>query len=136
MPHPPAAPVQSDRLSFKENLGFGLGDMASNFFFQTFGIFLLYYYTDVFGIEPAAAGTMFFLTRLVDAFTDPAMGAMADRTKRRESRISDTFTSIAAPLRKKASGSAGKAAFGSGSGSGRRGSGSGSGRRGEGWDGA
>ncbi|MGY8717895.1 MAG: MFS transporter [Verrucomicrobiia bacterium] len=83
MPHSPATSVQSDRLSFKENLGFGLGDMASNFFFQTFGIFLLYYYTDVFGIEPAAAGTMFFLTRLIDAFTDPAMGALADRTKTR-----------------------------------------------------
>ncbi len=72
-----------DRLSFVENLGFGLGDMASNFFFQTFGIFLLYYYTDVFGIEPAAAATMFAATRLVDALTDPAMGALADRTSTR-----------------------------------------------------
>ncbi len=83
MPQTPSASAKGDRLSFKENLGFGLGDMASNFFFQTFGIFLLYYYTDVFGIEPAAAGTMFFLTRLIDAFTDPAMGAIADRTKTR-----------------------------------------------------
>ena len=81
---PDATPSTSrDRLSFKENLGFGLGDMASNFFFQTFGIFLFYYYTDVFGISAAAAGTMFFATRLIDAFTDPAMGALADRTTTR-----------------------------------------------------
>src|SRR4030042_4638414 len=71
------------RLSFVENCGFGLGDTASNFFFQTFNIFLLYYYTDVFGIDAAIAGTMFFLTRLWDAVNDPIMGIIADRTKTR-----------------------------------------------------
>ena len=83
MPQDVTPSSDRDRLSFKENLGFGLGDMASNFFFQTFGIFLFYYYTDVFGISAAAAGTMFFATRLIDAFTDPAMGALADRTNTR-----------------------------------------------------
>ncbi|NLT65801.1 MAG: MFS transporter [Acidobacteria bacterium] len=71
------------RLSFVENVGFGLGDTASNFFFQTFNIFLLYYYTDVFGIDAAVAGTMFLLTRLWDAVNDPIMGLIADRTKTR-----------------------------------------------------
>jgi GPH family glycoside/pentoside/hexuronide:cation symporter len=66
-----------------ENLGFGLGDTASNFFFQTFNIFLLYYYTDVFGIDAAVAGTMFLLTRLWDAVNDPIMGILADRTHTR-----------------------------------------------------
>ncbi|MEJ2108945.1 MAG: glycoside-pentoside-hexuronide (GPH):cation symporter [Acidobacteriota bacterium] len=72
-----------ERLSFLENFGFGLGDTASNFFFQTFNIFLLYYYTDVFGIDAAAAGTMFFVTRLWDAVNDPIMGIISDRTKTR-----------------------------------------------------
>ncbi len=71
------------RLSFLENFGFGLGDTASNFFFQTFNIFLLYYYTDVFGIEAGVAGTMFLITRLWDAVNDPIMGIIADRTKTR-----------------------------------------------------
>ncbi|MBN2319397.1 MAG: MFS transporter [Acidobacteria bacterium] len=71
------------RLSFKENFGFGLGDTASNFFFQTFNIFLLYYYTDVFGIDAAVAGTMFLVTRFWDAINDPIMGLIADRTKTR-----------------------------------------------------
>jgi GPH family glycoside/pentoside/hexuronide:cation symporter len=69
------------RLSFLENFGFALGDTASNFFFQTFNIFLLYYYTDVFGIDAAIAGTMFLVTRLWDAINDPMMGIIADRTK-------------------------------------------------------
>jgi GPH family glycoside/pentoside/hexuronide:cation symporter len=71
------------RLSFKEKLGYGLGDVASNFFFQVFNIFLLYYYTDIFGLLPAAVGTMFIATKVVDAVSDPLMGLIADRTKSR-----------------------------------------------------
>lgn len=70
-------------LSFKEKLGYGLGDSASNFFFQVFNVFLLYYYTDVFGLAPAAVGTMFLVTKIVDAVSDPVMGIIADRTKSR-----------------------------------------------------
>ncbi|EDY82142.1 sugar (Glycoside-Pentoside-Hexuronide) transporter subfamily [Verrucomicrobiia bacterium DG1235] len=83
MPLDSAPQKKKEKLSFTENFGFGLGDMASNFFFQTFNIFLLYYYTDVFGIGAAAAGTMFIVTRALDAFTDPAMGIIADRTNTR-----------------------------------------------------
>ena len=70
-------------LSLREKVGYGLGDMASNFYNGFFGIFLLYYYTDVWGISPAAAGTMFLVTKLLDAVTDPAMGLIADRTQTR-----------------------------------------------------
>jgi GPH family glycoside/pentoside/hexuronide:cation symporter len=45
--------------------------------------FLAAFYTDVFGISPEAAGTLLFVTRIVDAFTDPVMGAVADRTRSR-----------------------------------------------------
>ncbi len=74
---------QSAPLSFKEKLGYGLGDSASNFFFQVFNIFLLYYYTDVFGLTAAAAGTMFIVTKIIDAISDPIMGLIADRTNSR-----------------------------------------------------
>ncbi len=70
-------------LKFSEKLGYGLGDTASNFFFQVFNIFLLYYYTDIFGLSPAAVGTMFIVTKIVDAVSDPAMGLIADRTNTR-----------------------------------------------------
>jgi GPH family glycoside/pentoside/hexuronide:cation symporter len=70
-------------LRFREKLGYGLGDTASNFYFQVFNIFLLYYYTDVFGISAAAVGTMFLVTKIVDAASDPLMGLIADRTDTR-----------------------------------------------------
>ena len=70
-------------LRFREKLGYGLGDTASNFFFATFNVFLLYYYTDIFGLTAAAVGTMFLLTKILDAVSDPIMGLIADRTNSR-----------------------------------------------------
>ena len=70
-------------LTLAEKTGYGLGDAASNFFFQTFGIFLLFYYVDIFGLDPAAVATMFLVTRLWDTFNDPIMGLIADRTRSR-----------------------------------------------------
>jgi len=72
-----------EQLRFREKLGYGLGDTASNFFFATFNIFLLYYYTDIFGLSAAAVGTMFLVTKILDAVSDPVMGLIADRTNSR-----------------------------------------------------
>lgn len=77
------AAAAAEPLRFKEKLGYGLGDTASNFFFQVFNIFLLYYYTDIFGLPAAAVGTMFLVTKIVDAASDPLMGLIADRTNSR-----------------------------------------------------
>lgn len=84
-------------LRFKEKLGYGLGDTASNFFFQTFNIFLLYYYTDVFGLSAAAVGTMFFVTKLWDALNDPLMGIIADRTQTRFGKFRPYLLWVAVP---------------------------------------
>ena len=69
-----------DKLSFKEKFGYGLGDTASNLYFQMFINFLLFFYTDVFGIPAAVAGTLFMVSRFWDAVNDPIMGIIADRT--------------------------------------------------------
>ncbi|WP_434931683.1 glycoside-pentoside-hexuronide (GPH):cation symporter [Shewanella sp. HL-SH5] len=67
-------------ISIKEKIAYGLGDTASNIVFQTVMLFLTFFYTDIFGISPAFVGTMFLAVRLIDAITDPLMGALADRT--------------------------------------------------------
>ena len=71
------------KLGWGERLGFGVGDLGFNFYWTTIASFLAAFYTDVFGISAAAAGTMLFVTRILDAFTDPVMGAIADRTRTR-----------------------------------------------------
>lgn len=79
-----SSPQKHDEpLGFVEKLGYGVGDTASNFFFHTFNILLLGYYTDVFGLAAGAVGTMFLVTKIFDALTDPAMGIIADRTNSR-----------------------------------------------------
>lgn len=67
----------------KEKLGYAMGDVASNFYWRVFDVFLFIFYTDIVGLSPAAVGTMMLVTRMIDAFTDPMMGALADRTKTR-----------------------------------------------------
>ncbi|MGJ8681733.1 MFS transporter [Paraglaciecola sp.] len=68
-------------LSLGEKTGYAVGDTASNLYWGVFSGFLIYFYTDVFGLPAAAVGTMMLVTRITDAFTDPMMGALADRTK-------------------------------------------------------
>jgi len=76
-------PANHSHLSVREKIAYGLGDTASNFYFQFFNLFLLFYYTDVFGLEAAAVGTMFLVIRIFDAVMDPLTGMIADRTNSR-----------------------------------------------------
>ncbi len=71
------------KLSWNEKIGYACGDMACNFYWRFFDLFLLYFYTDIFGIPAAVAGTLLVVTRTIDAFSDPAIGAWADRTRTR-----------------------------------------------------
>ena len=73
----------TQKLSVVEKIGYSLGDGAANFIFQTVLMFLTIYYTDVLGIAPATVGVIMLATRLWDAFNDPMMGAIADRTNTR-----------------------------------------------------
>jgi GPH family glycoside/pentoside/hexuronide:cation symporter len=74
---------KGDRLKIHEYIGYALGDTASNFFFQMFGIFLIYYYTDVSRIDAGKVALMMLIVRLFDAVNDPIMGLIADRTNTR-----------------------------------------------------
>ena len=75
--------TESPKLSFVEKIGYGVGDTASNFYWQTFINFLPYFYTDVFGLPAAATGTMFLALRIPDTCIDPVVGVIADRTRTR-----------------------------------------------------
>lgn len=87
----------SKKVSLKERIGYGLGDTASNLFFQTFIIFLPIFYTDVFGISAAAISTMFLVTRIWDAVNDPIMGMIADRTNSKWGKFRPYLLWLAVP---------------------------------------
>jgi GPH family glycoside/pentoside/hexuronide:cation symporter len=75
--------MATENVLLKEKVGYGFGDMASSMFWKIFGMYSLFFYTDVFGITAAAAGTMFLVARLWDSFFDLGVGIIADRTKTR-----------------------------------------------------
>ena len=70
-------------LSWKEKLGYGAGDAGFNFYWALISGYLAAFYTDTLGLSAAVAATVIFWAKLVDAFTDPIMGAIADRTRTR-----------------------------------------------------
>lgn len=77
------AEERTAKISLGEKIGYGLGDAGFNFYWIIIGSYLLYFYTDIFGLAPAVAGVMFLVTKIIDACTDPLMGAIADRTQTR-----------------------------------------------------
>lgn len=72
--------MAESKLSLKEKLGYGFGDAASSMFWKLFSMYLMFFYTDIFGISAAVVGTMFLITRIWDASFDPFVGILADRT--------------------------------------------------------
>lgn len=85
-------------VSVKEKVAYGLGDTASNIVFQTVMLFLTFFYTDIFGLSPAFVGTMFLAVRVIDAITDPLMGAWADRTVSRHGKFRPYLLWFALPF--------------------------------------
>jgi glycoside/pentoside/hexuronide:cation symporter, GPH family len=94
---PPSKPSGSDRLKLTEYVGYAVGDTASNLFFQTFNVFLTYYYVDVWGLAAAAVAQMMLLVRFSDAVADPVMGMIADRTHTRWGKFRPYILFMAVP---------------------------------------
>lgn len=86
------------KITLKEKIGYGFGDMASSMFWKIFGMYSLFFYTDVFGITAAAAGTMFLVARVWDSFFDLFVGILADRTKTRWGRYRPYLLWFAIPF--------------------------------------
>lgn len=71
------------QLTVSQKIGYGVGDAACGIVYTSVTMFLTYFYTDIYGLSAAAVGTMFLLTRIFDAITDPLTGILADRTNTR-----------------------------------------------------
>jgi len=85
-------------VTLKEKIGYGFGDAASSMFWKIFTFYLAIFYTDVFGISAAAAGTMFLVTRIWDTANDPIMGIISDRTNTRWGKFRPYLLWVAVPF--------------------------------------
>lgn len=88
----------SEKVTLKEKIGYGFGDAASSMFWKLFGMYLMFFYTDVFGLEAQVVGTMFLITRVWDSLFDPIIGVIADRTKSRWGKFRPYLLYVAVPF--------------------------------------
>lgn len=67
------------KLSMLQCIGFGSGDLAQNLIYQTISMYLLFFYTNVYDLNPATAAVMFLIVRIIDVIWDPIVGTFVDK---------------------------------------------------------
>lgn len=67
------------KLNWLQRIGFGSGDLAQNLIYQTISMYLLFFYTNVYGLNPEVAAVMFLIVRIVDVIWDPLVGTFVDK---------------------------------------------------------
>ena len=75
--------LSSQQVSLGEKVGYSLGDAAANLVFQMMMIFQLKFYTDVFGLDGAVAGSVLMIASISAIIVDPAIGLLTDHTNTR-----------------------------------------------------
>lgn len=88
--------IAKARLS--EKIGYGFGDMSSSMFWKIFSYYLPFFYSNIFGLSLAHAGTLVLVTKLYDAISDPVMGLIADRTHTRWGKYRPYLLWVAVPF--------------------------------------
>lgn len=86
------------KLGLKEKVGYGMGDAGSCMIWSVLALYLTWFYTDVYGLDPAIVGTLFLVIRIFDAFSDPVMGAICDRTQSRWGKFRPWLLWMAIPF--------------------------------------
>ncbi|MGC1390064.1 MAG: MFS transporter [Bacteroidales bacterium] len=87
-----------EKLALKEKIGYALGDGAANIAWRGVATFLFIFYTDVFGINPAAVGLLMLIARFSDGIIDIAMGIICDRTNSKYGKFRPWILWTAIPL--------------------------------------
>ncbi len=90
--------MTTEKIALKEKIAYGLGDSASSMFWKLFSMYLMFFYTDIFGISAAAVAFMFLVTRLGDAAFDPLVGIVCDRTRSRWGKFRPYLLWMAVPF--------------------------------------
>lgn len=90
--------MTTNTASLREKIGYGFGDMSSSMFWKIFSYYLPFFYSNVFGLSLAHAGTLMLVTKLYDAISDPVMGIIADRTHTKWGKYRPYLLWIAIPF--------------------------------------
>lgn len=72
--------IANYKVTFKEKVAFGVGDLAVNFVWASIGMFIVYFYTDIIGLGAGIVGTLMLISRIWDGISDIIMGNLIDKT--------------------------------------------------------
>lgn len=92
-----ATKSNQNQVGLIEKIGYGLGDTAGNFVYQSVLLLLGYFYTEVYGLSAATVASIFLVVRVVDAVTDPIMGGIVDRTQTKWGKYRPYLLILAVP---------------------------------------
>ncbi len=85
-------------LRFSTKLAYGLGQGAMGIKNFAFNIFLLFYYSQVLGLDPVLASAVLFISLGFDAITDPLAGSISDSLRSRLGRRHGFMYASAIPM--------------------------------------
>jgi GPH family glycoside/pentoside/hexuronide:cation symporter len=86
------------RLSTWTTASYGFGSVAYGVKDAGFGTFLLIFYNQVVGLDASTVGLVIFIALVCDAFVDPLIGVLSDRTRGRWGRRHPWMYSAALPI--------------------------------------
>lgn len=84
--------------TWKERISYGFSDTASNLVYSMITTYLMFFYTDVFGLSVASVGTLFLVARILDAIDGPIFGILIDRTSTKWGKVRPYFLWFALPF--------------------------------------
>jgi sugar (glycoside-pentoside-hexuronide) transporter len=88
----------AEKTELRSRLSYALTDGCGNLLYCIIGSFLLYFYTDVFGLSVAVTGTLLLATRLLDAIDAPVWGFIVDHTKTKYGQSRPYFLWLCVPF--------------------------------------
>ena len=86
------------KLSWVQRIGFGSGDLAQNLIFQVICTYLLFFYTDIYGLTPSAVAIMFLVGNVANVIWDPIVGALIDKSNPRYGKYRSYLLYVGIPL--------------------------------------
>ena len=88
----------TEKISTKEKVSYGCGDLASNLILVLTSTFVAYFYTDALGLNAAIIGSIMMFSRFADGVTDMLMGYVMDRVKTKYGKARPWLLWLAIPI--------------------------------------
>lgn len=86
------------KLSWLQRIGFGSGDLAQNLIFQVTCMYLLFFYTDIYGLNKVDVSVMFLVGNIANVIWDPIVGTLIDKSNSKLGKYRSYLVYVGIPL--------------------------------------